>query len=118
MNVSKCKENARAYYARPYSAQNFSFLQKLLKILFISTRRDTAVVFTCDWMDDLGADSLQTFSPTPLVEEKHHLEQCQSARSDPPKLRQSIFSLCTKMRGGTQFQKFKLSSLKLVSQEG
>ena len=71
----------------------------LLKMLCISIRQDTAVVFTCGWKDDLGADSLQTF-PNPLVEEKHHLEQCQSARGDPSKLRQSTFPLCTKMRGG------------------
>ena len=42
-----------------------SVFSNLLKMLFISTRRDMAVVFTCDWKDDLGADSLQTLSPTP-----------------------------------------------------
>ena len=93
-----------------------SVFSNLLKMLFISIRQDTAVVFTCCWKDDLGADSLQTF-PNPLVEEKHHLEQSQSARGDPSKLRQSTFPLCTKMRGGILLQKFKLSSIKLGSQE-
>ena len=42
-----------------------SVFSNLLKMLSISTRRDMAVVFTCGWKDDLGADSQQTLSPDP-----------------------------------------------------